>query len=210
MMKKVYYGGLMMLALGVFTACGTNEEVEETQTEVEVITGEYGLNAEESDLTWTGKWVGGESDGKEHFGTINITEGNIVVDGETYEGNFTIDMNSIVNIDLTDEIYNGKLINHLKSDDFLNVEEFPTTTVKIEADDTGSAYIVVSAFGFAFQQGAPIKATISEENVTLQGEFTLDFSGVKMPGMQEDPEAPENGSVSSEVKFVLNVTLDKK
>ncbi|HZH86428.1 MAG TPA: YceI family protein [Brumimicrobium sp.] len=207
-MKKTIYGVLAFAVL-TFTACGNDEAKEET-AEVAVAGGEYVLSPKENDLTWTGSWTGGESDGKTHTGTISITEGSIVVDGDTYEGNFVIDMNSIINTDIEDETYNGKLVGHLKSDDFLNTEKFPTTKVKIEAEGTDKAYLVISAFDMAFKQGAPIKATITADHVILAGEFSLELPKATMPGLQEDPEAPENGSVSSEVTFVLNVKLDKK
>jgi polyisoprenoid-binding protein YceI len=41
-------------------------------------------------------------------------------------------MASITDIDLKDAEYNKKLLNHLKSDDFFNVEKFPTAVLKIK------------------------------------------------------------------------------
>jgi polyisoprenoid-binding protein YceI len=43
-------------------------------------------------------------------------------------GKFVADLTSITNTDLTDKEYNGKLIGHLKSDDFFAVEKHPTAT----------------------------------------------------------------------------------
>lgn len=87
----------------------------------------YSVNVEKSVLKWTGKKVGGE-----HYGNINIKEGNFEVKKDKIaSGTFVIDMTSITNTDLTDAEYNGKLVGHLKSDDFFGVEQHPTATLKI-------------------------------------------------------------------------------
>jgi len=211
-MKKVYYGGMMFLALGLFTACGANEETTEETTveeEVTVIEGRYELTPQEDNLAWVGSWTGGDSDGNEHNGTIAITEGYVEVSGDTYTGSFTIDMGSIVNIDVEAEEYNEKLVGHLKSDDFFNVEEFPTVQVEISAENTEEANVTVHGFGLTLTQTVPVNATITEDNVLLTGSFTFDFEEANMPGMQADADAPENGHVSTEIQFDLNVSLDK-
>jgi len=78
----------------------------------------YTADAEASTVTWTGS-----APTKSHNGTISISEGSLALDGgKLTGGNFIIDMNSIVNLDLEDETYNGKLIGHLKSADFFDVE----------------------------------------------------------------------------------------
>ena len=58
-------------------------------------------------------------------GYIDI-ENSSIVDGE-----FSIDMNSIKVLDMSEK-YNKKLESHLKSSDFFNVKEFPVSTFKIE------------------------------------------------------------------------------
>ncbi len=78
------------------------------------------------------KWHGKKVTGK-HDGEIKITEGSLSMAGEELKGGeFTIDMGSITDTDLTDAAYNKKLITHLKSDDFFNVEKFPTAVLKIK------------------------------------------------------------------------------
>jgi polyisoprenoid-binding protein YceI len=87
----------------------------------------YQVDATKSQLTWNGKKVTGE-----HTGTINVANGQILVAGNKVTGGtFDIDMTSIKNTDLTDPEYNGKLIGHLKSDDFFSVEKNPKATFKI-------------------------------------------------------------------------------
>ncbi|TLU99468.1 YceI family protein [Dyadobacter luticola] len=82
------------------------------------------VNPAKSELTWVGKKVTGE-----HTGKIALKEGNIIMDGSKLTGGkFVADLTSITNTDLTDKEYNGKLIGHLKSDDFFSVEKHPTAT----------------------------------------------------------------------------------
>lgn len=87
----------------------------------------FKANVEKSTLSWNAKKVTGE-----HSGTIKLKDGEFtIVNNKITSGVFTIDMTTIVNTDLTDPEYNGKLIGHLKSDDFFSVEKNPTATLKI-------------------------------------------------------------------------------
>ncbi len=46
-------------------------------------------------------------------------------------GNFTLDLTTIEDTDLTNASMNEKLVGHLKSEDFFSVEKHPTSTFKI-------------------------------------------------------------------------------
>ncbi len=85
------------------------------------------VNTNESLVNWLGKKPGGE-----HNGTVKLTEGTIQLAGnEISGGSFVIDMNSIVNLDLKDEGMNQRLVGHLKSSDFFDVEKYPTASFVI-------------------------------------------------------------------------------
>jgi len=89
--------------------------------------GNYKVDAKQSKLEWHGKKVTGE-----HNGLINIKSGSLQYKDDMFTGGaFEIDMNSIVDLDLESEKWNAKLVNHLKSDDWFSVEEFPTAMFKI-------------------------------------------------------------------------------
>ena len=88
---------------------------------------EYKADTEKTQITWLGKKVTGQ-----HHGTIDLKSGTLNVDGNTiHSGKFVINMTSIKNVDLTDAETNGKLIGHLKSDDFFSVEKYPEATLAI-------------------------------------------------------------------------------
>jgi polyisoprenoid-binding protein YceI len=79
------------------------------------------------------KWEGRKKivDSK-HFGTIGVKEGSFTLkNGELTAGTVVIDMNSIQNEDVEDEGYRAKLVGHLKSEDFFEVEKFPTATFQL-------------------------------------------------------------------------------
>ena len=59
-------------------------------------------------------------------------KGNIVSDGKTLTGGtFEIDMTTITCTDLTDKEWNGKLVGHLKADDFFGTEKHPTAKFEV-------------------------------------------------------------------------------
>lgn len=72
-------------------------------------------------------WTASKPAGK-HLGTIEIMDGELSIDGEqVVAGSFTVDMNSLVSIDLEGE-KKSKLEGHLKSPDFFSVDQHPTCT----------------------------------------------------------------------------------
>lgn len=71
-----------------------------------------------SSLKWKGTKVF-SSDA--HVGTVNISGGNLMVDGDKLTGGeIVIDMTTIKNTDVTDAGMNGKLVGHLNSPDFFD------------------------------------------------------------------------------------------
>lgn len=87
----------------------------------------YTVDTKATTATWLGKKVTGE-----HTGGISVSKGNIISDGKNITGGtLEFDMNSITCTDLTDPNYAGKLVGHLKSEDFFSVEKNPTSKFEI-------------------------------------------------------------------------------
>jgi polyisoprenoid-binding protein YceI len=85
------------------------------------------VDISQSKLAWRGSKPGGE-----HYGTIEMKQGDVKVsNGIVTGGTFVFDMNSIVCEDLTDPEFNAKLVGHLKSEDFFEVETYPEATFEI-------------------------------------------------------------------------------
>jgi polyisoprenoid-binding protein YceI len=86
----------------------------------------YELAADGSTVHWRGTKPGGE-----HVGVVSVTEGKVMVDnGAVSGGSMTIDLNSIENFDLEGDM-NGRLVGHLKSEDFFYTEQYPTAVFEI-------------------------------------------------------------------------------
>lgn len=111
----------------------------------------YQLQPQLSTLGWVAKKVTGK-----HNGTVQFKEGTVLVSGNQITGGtFTVDMNTVKVVDLTDADYNAKLLGHLRSDDFFSVEKNPTATLKITSV-------------------APIKGAAADaNNVTITGDLTI-------------------------------------
>lgn len=102
----------------------------------------YKVDAAASQVTWTGYKVTGK-----HSGAIQVKEGALdFTDGALTGGSFVIDMTTITCTDIKDEGTNGKLVGHLKSDDFFGVAKYPTAKfeiTKVVSRGTAGDYKVV-------------------------------------------------------------------
>lgn len=87
--------------------------------------GTYKLDTGASTLIWTGKKLVGQ-----HHGSVDASSGKITWgrDGLA-EAQVTMDMTSISNTDLDPE-YGKRLVRHLKSDDFFDVNRYKTASFK--------------------------------------------------------------------------------
>lgn len=138
--------------------------------------GSQKVDTSKSSVKWLGKKVTGE-----HTGNIGIKEGSLeVANGKVTGGKVVIDMNSIVDTDITDAGMNAKLIGHLKSDDFFGVETFPTAELAItKVENNGNSH--------TFSGNLTIKGTTNPasftatsvtvgKNTTYTGTLTIDRS----------------------------------
>jgi len=98
------------------------------------------INVQKSTIKWIGEYTfyfGG------HDGFINFKEGYFIKKIEVITGGeFIIDMNSITNTDIGEQVGRDNLVDHLKNDDFFSVDKFPTAKLvitKVEYHDKISA-----------------------------------------------------------------------
>jgi polyisoprenoid-binding protein YceI len=163
------------------TSCGGGA-VSSTDAQDEAQAGElsmsYAVNSEESTIEWVGTKITGSS----HNGTIAISNGILnVEEGNLAAGNFDIDMNSIVCLDLEDQESNGKLVGHLKSDDFFDVANFPSATFAITAvkaleggesthEISGNLTIKGNTRNISF----PASISMDENGLSASASFTID------------------------------------
>lgn len=133
-MKKNAFKLLALVVIIIaFVSCKDKaDEAKTTAAEdaakAQTASAKYMANPAESTIEWTGFKPTGK-----HNGTIKVESGIFTVnDGKIESGTFLIDMNSIVVLDIpADDEYNGKLVGHLKSDDFFDVEKYPSAAFEV-------------------------------------------------------------------------------
>tara|TARA_B100000900_G_C20314210_1_gene607425 strand:- start:33 stop:647 length:615 start_codon:yes stop_codon:yes gene_type:complete len=126
-MKKINYYllstvlliSLSSLALN-FTSISFNETTNLVNDEI------VSVNTSKSSVTWKGEKVTGF-----HEGVINIKSANLTFNNDELSGGeVIIDMSTINCTDLSGP-YKKKLEDHLNSNDFFNVSDYPLSTLKI-------------------------------------------------------------------------------
>lgn len=134
------------------------------------------VDVQKSKVEWTGKKVTGQ-----HTGTIDLQQGSLEVNkGKLTGGKIVIDMQSIKNVDLTDQEYNTKLVNHLKSDDFFSVVKYPTSQLEItKVEGTGANLTVtgnLSIKGKTNPVSFPVTVSKEGKDNVYKGTITVDRS----------------------------------
>jgi len=142
------------------------------------VTGTFNVDVQASEVAWKAQKVGGG-----HNGTIDISEGKLeVADDKLNSATFTIDMKSIVDIDITDTSKKAGFLGHMLSQDFFVADTFPTATLLIK-----TAVFVPEAKNYNITADLTIKgitkeilfpATFAVKDKELEGdaEFTIDRS----------------------------------
>ena len=123
------------------------EAAEEPAMEEEMVEEEAAEEAVASDVVYvvsgadsTVSWTGAKAVGNSHSGTVDISDGSLVVqDGALVSGSFVMDMTTISSSP-------GRLVDHLKADDFFGVATFPTASLSIVSVESlgGDQYAVTA------------------------------------------------------------------
>ena len=183
-MKKNVMNLLTILAFAVvISGCkkkadeAATSEAEEASTATEAAV-TYAADLSESVIEWKGFKPTGT-----HNGNIMIKSGELNInDGAVESGSFTIDMNSIVNLDIpADQEMNGKLVGHLKSADFFDVEKYPEANFEVTGFETVDGKSMLSG-NLKLKEKEnmitfPVTVSTEGDQVTLSSEtFTIDRS----------------------------------
>lgn len=142
----------------------------------------YKVDIDRSALGWTGYYVFSFS---EHNGTIKLSGGEIIVDDQQIvSGYFDINMKSIKDLDIPADDGAKDLENHLMSDDFFSVNEFPsarfeiTNTTKIKDPAPGGPnYDVTGELtikGVKNSLTFPALINFNDDGIEAQAKFKFD------------------------------------
>ncbi len=220
-MKKIT---LFISAVVALAACNNAPDADkatttDTQAVASVDGDTYSIDSTTS-VTWTGAKPTGT-----HAGTFKVTEGSLVVKNNSLSGGgFTIDVNSLNNIDLAgDAESKGKLEGHLKSPDFFDVAKYPTAKFEITsvepfvADSSvktltaGATHIIKgnltlkdSTKNISF----PANVVITANSATASADFNIDRTqwGMNYKG----PNNPQDWVINKEVNIKLALAATKK
>lgn len=178
MKKTTLIAAFLLVSASVFIiSCGKDKPV--TSESNDVLTTNNGqiyvIDTMNSKAEWKGFKVV-KSDNTSHIGTLKFESGEVTVkDNKLESGQFVIDMTSIENEDLKDAESNGKLLGHLKSADFFDLEKFPTASfeiTKISEAPSGSDYNTVLDGNLTLK--GITKPAVFNANVKIKdGELTI-------------------------------------
>jgi len=183
-MKKRILNIFTIVAMGIaLVACKDKAKEAETTAAEEAAKAQtesvkYVANATESSIEWTGFKPTGK-----HNGTINVESGVLTVNnGKIESGSFLIDLKSIVALDIpADDEKNAKLVGHLKSPDFFDVEKFPSAAFEVTGFEEKEGKTMLSG-NLTLKEKKnnvtfPVTVTSEGESFTITSEvFTIDRS----------------------------------
>ena len=171
---------ICLVSISVLFACGTEkkevvtnsiaQDLKSTKAATDTIIEQTMFkvtNDSSSVLKWTGSTFI-----KSHFGTVNFEGALGIFEGKLVSGDLTFDMNTINTEDL-----NGgkkqKLDDHLKGEDFFDVEKFSKAYLKIKNYDgkniTGDLTIKEVTKEISF----PAILEITQNSITGKADFTI-------------------------------------
>jgi polyisoprenoid-binding protein YceI len=177
--NKLFY--VLMLTGGIFLAACSNsgqktaEEASSDNSET-LHFSNITIHADDSRVFWKGEMLGIYS----HTGTVDLTSSDLKVDdGKLTGGSFTVDLSTMLP---TDENYNPeegstpeKLVGHLSSPDFFDVENHPTATFVITSVEGSTASGNLTIRGNTHEEKVE-NITLKEENgkVKISGDLVFD------------------------------------
>lgn len=203
-MKTIFFP-VIMLGMLICVSCTNAPESDEAKTseakEVDKRKGEvWKLNVSESKIEWIGTKVSGY-----HTGTIPLKNGEIFVDNaEVTGGKFVMDAANLIvsGPKSVDEKSNQKLLGHLKSSDFFDVEKYPEATFELTAVKPYSGAAISDTTD-------PRQDEISEYKVTNP---THHISGnLTIKGVTKNIEFPARITVSgNSAEAIAKFNIDRK
>jgi len=221
-MNKTILSFFAIASLLFLVACGgTGPDTVEAKPEAETAqaastSSTYAIDAASSTMNWSGGKKIGQST---HTGTIGISNGSLQVEnGSISAGSFTVDMTSLAVTDQTPDEYKVKLVGHLKSDEFFNVEQFPNasfTLTKVGPSTDSTATHIISGNltirDVTKEITIPANVNITEDQVTAKSNFAInraDFN-VKYGSATHIVDIAQDDIIKDEIEFSLAVTANK-
>ena len=175
-MKSTLLSMALLAASFAFVACDSKESStsETTEETAGLPDGTLTVDASASEVMWKGNMVGMY----EHTGDVKLESGDVTVaDGKITGGKFVIDLKSITPTDSNykEDKTPEKLVGHLSSEDFFNVEKYPTATFDITGSEGSTVMGNLTVRGKTNPEKVE-NVVITEENgqVRMNGDIKFD------------------------------------
>ncbi|MCD9014882.1 YceI family protein [Parachryseolinea silvisoli] len=160
---------------------------------------------EQSKIEWIGKKVTGA-----HDGTIDVKEGEIVLNGgKVVGGTVVVNTASIKILDILDPATNTQMLTHLASDDFFSIEEFPEAVLNIISVNGDRVEADLTIKGIKHPVSFGISANASNTLLTASARVIVDRTKYEMK-FRSGNFFQNLGDTLIYNDFELNVTLTAK
>lgn len=165
------------------------------------------VDAAATSIEWVGKKVTGK-----HNGYVSVNSGELVIDNLTVKsGTFDINMQTMTVEDIKDPGSNGKLLGHLKSDDFFSVDKFPSAKFVLTSvtQKSGNTYTVKGKLTIkGITQDIEFPADITFEGKTMKANANIKVDRTKFDIRYRSTNFFENlGDKAIYNDFELNLAL---
>ncbi len=180
---KIKFKTILFVSALAVAFVGCKDKAKEAKTssaeaaaKAEAATVKYVADAEASTIEWKGFKPTGT-----HNGTIKLDSGVVNVSGSTVEsGSFLVDMGTITVLDIpADNEGNGKLLGHLKSPDFFDVENHANAAFEVTGISEAEGKTMLSGNlaikGIKQNVTFPVNVSMDGDTMMLTSEaFTID------------------------------------
>ena len=214
-MKKLHISIFLFLVIFILSACTNNVPVnEESNNETKNIeknitleSGSYIVDKENSIVNWTGRRIASS-----HSGTVKIKSGkiNIVENNNLENSSIIIDMSSIKDNDGSE-----RLEEHLKSEDFFAVSNYPESEIFLKEikNISGDNYQIISDLTIkeiTKEITFPAKIIVSNGILEAEASFEIDRSEFEIKyGSNSFFSDLGDKAIKNEIEFKINLFAGK-
>ncbi len=167
------------------------------------------INTAKSNIKWSADYAfyfGG------HYGTIDFTEGHFIKTGDVITGGeFIVNMRSIKNTDIDKEDANASLVEHLKNEDFFDVEKFPSSKLEITSvhyHDPTHMKIIANLTIKGVTRLIDFQAEVDFETETMTTRFKIDRTRWNINyGSKSVTDSLKDSVISDAIGFEIELKL---
>jgi len=198
--KIVYIFSALILfisACRLFSSNGVGSSKDKASTYTHVV------DSELSEVHWKGSKKSGS-----HKGEVAIKRGKLGIDkGKVIDGYFEIDMLSIsVNEELEND-YASKLVGHLSSADFFEIEKYTLSTLKLMSATKDSISAILTIRGIPKLVTFPYAMELNGKTANVKSSFAIDRTdwGINYNSPSKFQDLGEY-AIDDEILFELKLT----